>query len=62
MIALYIAGSAYAHHSAAGMDQTKSVTVEGHRQQFKWANPHSWIEIESAESRWQRRATSGTLR
>ena len=37
---------AYAHHSAAGIDQTKTVTVEGTVKQFKWANPHSWIEME----------------
>ena len=39
-------GSAYAHHSAAGIDQTKTVTEEGIVKQFKWANPHSWLEIE----------------
>ena len=46
MIALFIAVSAYAHHSAAGIDQTKTVTEEGIVKQFKWANPHSWLEIE----------------
>ena len=45
-VALCIAVSAYAHHSAAGIDQTKSVTQEGTVKQFKWANPHSWLEIE----------------
>src|SRR5262249_6215522 len=45
---LGLAGAAYAHHSAAGIDQTKSVTVEGVVKQFKWANPHSWIELEVA--------------
>src|SRR5437868_13804872 len=51
VIALGIANSAYAHHSAAGIDQTKSVTVEGTVKQFKWANPHSWIEIEAPNSK-----------
>ena len=46
LIALCIAGSAFAHHSAAGIDQTKSVTNEGIVREFKWANPHSWIEVE----------------
>ena len=46
VIALFIAISAYAHHSAAGIDQTKTVTQEGIVKQFKWANPHSWLEIE----------------
>jgi hypothetical protein len=45
-IALCMAGSAWAHHNAAGIDRTKTVTVEGTVKQFKWANPHSWIEIE----------------
>ena len=47
VIALFIAISAYAHHSAAGIDQTKTVTQEGIVKEFKWANPHSWIEFEA---------------
>src|SRR5499427_8103885 len=46
VMALCIAVTAYAHHSAAGIDQTKQVTQEGIVKQFKWANPHSWLEIE----------------
>jgi hypothetical protein len=45
-IALFVAVTAYAHHSAAGIDQTKTVTQEGIVKQFKWANPHSWLEVE----------------
>jgi hypothetical protein len=51
VIALCIASSAYAHHSAAGIDQTKSVTAEGIVKQFKWGNPHSWLEIEVPNSK-----------
>jgi hypothetical protein len=51
LIALCIAGSAFAHHSAAGIDQTKSVTNEGIVREFKWANPHSWLEIEVKDSK-----------
>ena len=51
VIALFMAGLAYAHHSAAGIDQTKTVTVEGTVTQFKWANPHSWIEMEVQNSK-----------
>src|SRR5215467_3108782 len=43
VMALCIAVTAYAHHSAAGIDQTKTVTQEGIVKQFKWANPHSWL-------------------
>ena len=41
-----VAASAYAHHSAAGIDQQKTVSLEGVVKEFKWANPHSWIELE----------------
>ena len=51
VIALCIAGSAYAHHSAAGIDQTKTVTNEGIVKEFRWANPHSWLEIEVKDSK-----------
>jgi hypothetical protein len=46
MMALCIAVTGYAHHSAAGIDQTKTVAQDGIVKQFKWANPHSWLEIE----------------
>jgi hypothetical protein len=51
VIALFLAVTAYAHHSAAGIDQTKTVTQEGIVKQFKWANPHSWLEIEVPNSK-----------
>ena len=35
-----------AHHSAAGIDRTKSVTVAGTVKEFRWANPHSWIDVD----------------
>jgi hypothetical protein len=37
---------AFAHHSMAGFDRNKNVTLVGTVKQFKWANPHSWIEME----------------
>lgn len=43
---LAISGSAYAHHSMEGFDRDKNVTLTGTVKQFKWANPHSWIELE----------------
>jgi hypothetical protein len=51
VVALSIAAAAYAHHSAAGIDQTKTVTQEGVVKEFKWANPHSWLEIEVQNSK-----------
>jgi hypothetical protein len=41
-----LSGSAYAHHSMAGFERNKTVTLNGTGKQFKWANPHSWIELE----------------
>jgi hypothetical protein len=44
--AVALALPAVAHHSMAGFDRNASVTVSGTVKQFKWANPHCWIEIE----------------
>ena len=46
-VCLCLASFAYAHHSMAGYERTKTVTVTGTVKQFKWANPHSWIEFEA---------------
>ena len=64
--ALCIANSAYAHHSAAGIDRTKSVTVEGTIKTFKWQNPHSYIELEVTNAKgaveiWNLEMTSPTF-
>ena len=37
---------ALAHHSAAGIDRTKSVSLVGTVKQFGWQNPHSWMEVD----------------
>jgi hypothetical protein len=39
----------WAHHSMAGFDRTKTISVTGTVKEFKWANPHSWIELEIAD-------------
>lgn len=46
IVGISVAGSAYAHHSMEGFDRDKTVTLVGTVKQFKWANPHSWIEME----------------
>jgi len=46
ILTLSLAVSLLAHHSAAGVDQTKTVTHEGVVKHFSWANPHSYLEIE----------------
>ena len=53
MLGLWMAGSAYAHHSMEGFDRAKNVTLAGTVKQFKWANPHSWIELEVTNDKGQ---------
>jgi len=51
LIALLTAFPAWAHHSMAGFDRTKTVTLVGTVKQFKWANPHSWIEMDVPDAK-----------
>ena len=51
VLPVLISSLLYGHHSAAGIDRTKSVTVEGTVKNFKWGNPHSWLEVEVANSK-----------
>jgi hypothetical protein len=66
VIALGMAGPALAHHNAAGIDRTKTVAVEGTVKEFKWANPHSWVEIEVPDKKggveiWNAEMTSPSI-
>ena len=47
LTALLVATPVLAHHAAAGIDRSKTVTVEGTVKQFKWGNPHCWLDIEA---------------
>jgi Family of unknown function (DUF6152) len=51
LIGLGLATSAFAHHSMNGFDRAKTITITGTVKQFKWANPHSWIEVEVVNSK-----------
>jgi len=46
VLASGIATPAFAHHSAAGIDRSKTVTLVGTVKQFGWQNPHSWMEVD----------------
>jgi hypothetical protein len=46
IVASCIVGSTYAHHASIGVDRTKTVTVEGTVKEFKWGNPHAWLELQ----------------
>jgi hypothetical protein len=39
------AGAARAHHSPAVFDLTKEVKLSGNVKEFRWSNPHSFIEL-----------------
>ena len=46
LLAFWFSSAAYAHHAAAGIDRDSQVTGEGVVTQFRWANPHCWIEMD----------------
>ena len=46
LLALCLVASTYAHHASIGVDRTKTVTVEGTVKEFKWGNPHAWLELQ----------------
>lgn len=41
---------AYAHHSFAMFDGTKTITMSGTLKELEWSNPHAWIRIEVADA------------
>ena len=43
-----LAPTAFAHHSAAMFDATKTITLEGSIERYEWANPHVYIHLASA--------------
>ena len=36
---------AWAHHSAAMFDFSKTVTISGTVKEFQYTNPHSWLQV-----------------
>jgi hypothetical protein len=43
----------FAHHSNAPYDMTRSFTVSGEVTRFFWANPHSYIDVDSDGRHWR---------
>ncbi len=39
------ASAAFAHHSFAMFDQSKTVSLEGTVKDFRWTNPHVFIQV-----------------
>ena len=47
-----MAGSAaFAHHSFAMFDNTKTLTLEGTVKEFQWTNPHTWVQLMVKDAR-----------
>jgi len=42
----FLSGAAFAHHSFAMFDQSKTVTLKGTVTEFQWTNPHAFIHME----------------
>jgi hypothetical protein len=41
-----LGGAAAAHHSPAAFDRTKKLELKGTVTNFKWQNPHTYLEID----------------
>ena len=44
-LAMAVIAPLAAHHSPAAFEQQKTVTLTGTVKEFRWQNPHTWIEI-----------------
>ena len=49
LLVLLMAVPAFAHHSFAMYDHTKSSTLKGSVTKFQWTNPHAYIELDVPE-------------
>ena len=46
-IVLVAAPPAFAHHSFAMFDHTRTVTIKGKVTVFQWTNPHGYLEVDA---------------
>jgi hypothetical protein len=45
-VLLTLPGSASAHHSLAGFDVNRPITLKGTLDKMDWVNPHAWIHLD----------------
>ena len=45
LLLLSATGVAVAHHSYAMFDRDKALSLAGTVKEFRWSNPHAWMEI-----------------
>jgi hypothetical protein len=43
---LALASPAFAHHSFAMYDHTRTITIKGEVTKFQWTNPHAYLEVD----------------
>ena len=48
-LAMAAASAALAHHSFAMFDTSKEVVLDGTVSEFRWTNPHTWIQLRVME-------------
>ena len=48
LLFLAVASPAFAHHSIALFDSTRTITIKGTVKEFQWLNPHAllWVNVE----------------
>ena len=61
-----VSGPSLAHHSGAAYDRSKQTTVEGEVKEWRWSNPHAWLQIyvpgaEGDKMLWSFEATSPNI-
>ena len=61
VMAASAATSAFAHHSYAAFDRTKTVTITGTVAEVEWTNPHTWVfvMVKGADGKTERWAVEG---
>lgn len=62
---LATSATALGHHAATMFDRSMPIVVTGTLQEFRWANPHSWIALlvpngQGATDKWVLEGTSVT--
>ena len=66
ILAAAFSGAAFAHHSGAMFDRSKEVTIDGEVSEWRWSNPHSWLQVHAphngeAAVLWSFESTSTTI-
>ena len=49
VVLIVMTPAAWAHHSFAIFDHTRTITLKGTVLSFQWTNPHGYIELDVAE-------------